>query len=153
MMVQMTRIVELTEEQVDSLIGCQGYLKDKLHVGGTENTEHMPRPPPPRTLSPLPGNIPLYRCSSRRAGGARSPAPADGLTTDPGIGLVKRNLIKTAEASDELSKLMVSKAPAELKAQGEALAQRRNRAFDRALAVYANASGGDDLADGGEDSD
>lgn len=69
-------------------------------------------------------------------------------------GLVKRNLIKTAEASDELSKLMVSKAPEELKAQGEALAQRRNIAFDRALAVYANASGGDDLAtDGGEDSD
>ena len=69
-------------------------------------------------------------------------------------GLVKRDLIKTAEASEELSKLMVSKAPAELRAQGEALAQRRNLAFDRALAVYANASGGDDLAnDGGEDSD
>lgn len=31
---QMTRIVELTEEQVNSLIGCSGYLKDKLHVGG-----------------------------------------------------------------------------------------------------------------------
>lgn len=31
---QMTRIVELTEEQINSLIGCSGYLKDKLHVGG-----------------------------------------------------------------------------------------------------------------------
>lgn len=34
MLMQMTRIVELTEEQVNSLIGCSGYLKDKLHVGG-----------------------------------------------------------------------------------------------------------------------
>ncbi|KAL8302194.1 hypothetical protein RB597_002515 [Gaeumannomyces tritici] len=34
MMAQMTHIVALSEEQVDHLIGCQGYLKDKLHVGG-----------------------------------------------------------------------------------------------------------------------
>ncbi|KAL8338697.1 hypothetical protein RB598_007154 [Gaeumannomyces tritici] len=34
MMAQMTHIVALSEEQVDHLIGYQGYLKDKLHVGG-----------------------------------------------------------------------------------------------------------------------
>ncbi|KAK8058198.1 hypothetical protein PG994_008646 [Apiospora phragmitis] len=99
MLAQMTRIVELTEEQVNSLIGCSGYLKDKLHVGG----------------------------------------------------LVKRNLVKTAEASEALSHLMVSKAPPELKEEGQALAKRRNVAFDKALAVYGNATGGDDLGDGAAD--
>ncbi|KAK8065456.1 hypothetical protein PG997_012203 [Apiospora hydei] len=102
MLTQMTRIVELTEEQVNHLIGASGYLKDKLHVGG----------------------------------------------------LVKRNLIKTSEASEALSHLMVSKAPPELKAEGQALAKRRNVAFDKALAVYGNATGGDDLGnDGADDSD
>ncbi|KAK8111970.1 uncharacterized protein PG998_008427 [Apiospora kogelbergensis] len=87
MLMQMTRIVELTEEQVNSLIGCSGYLKDKLHVGG----------------------------------------------------LVKRNLVKTSEAK--------------LKGEGQALAKRRNIAFEKALAVYGNATGGDDLANGADDSD
>ena len=70
--------------------------------------------------------------------------------------MVKRNLGKTAEASEALSNLMVAKAPADLKAEGEALAKRRNVAFEKALAVYGNATGGDDLADGAdgaEDSD
>ena len=51
MIAQMTRIVELTEEQVDCLIGCQGYLKDKLHVGGMETTG--PLPPSPFFFSPF----------------------------------------------------------------------------------------------------
>lgn len=75
------------------------------------------------------------------------------LTMTQPSGLVKRNLVKTSEASEALSHLMVSKAPPELKAEGQALAKRRNIAFDKALAVYGNATGGDDLDNGVEDSD
>lgn len=67
--------------------------------------------------------------------------------------MVKRNLVKTSEASEALSHLMVSKAPPELKGEGQALAKRRNIAFEKALAVYGNATGGDDLANGADDSD
>ncbi|KAL8400053.1 hypothetical protein RB594_000460 [Gaeumannomyces avenae] len=101
MMAQMTHIVALSEEQIDHLIGCQGYLKDKLHVGG----------------------------------------------------LVKRNLQKSAESSEALSRMMLSKVPLEMREEGEAVARRRNLAFERALVAYGNATGGDDLADGAEDSD
>lgn len=40
-----------------------------------------------------------------------------------------------------------------MKPSAEALEERRNKAFDKAIAAYANASGGEDKADEGDDSD
>ncbi|KAK2002556.1 hypothetical protein LX36DRAFT_567957 [Colletotrichum falcatum] len=67
-------------------------------------------------------------------------------------GLVKKNIQKTEAASKELSSVMISKAPASLKADGEALEKRREAAFSKATAAFATATGGEDEALG-EDSD
>lgn len=63
-------------------------------------------------------------------------------------GLVKKNMAKTESASRELSNLMLSKAPANLKPEAEQLEQRRATAFKKATAVYDGAAGGEDAADG-----
>ncbi|ORY60789.1 uncharacterized protein BCR38DRAFT_459771 [Pseudomassariella vexata] len=68
-------------------------------------------------------------------------------------GLVKRNLGKTSVVSEELENIMLSKAPDDLKAEAEALAKRRKVAFEKAMAIYSNASGGEDAAEGEDDSD
>lgn len=45
------------------------------------------------------------------------------------------------------------KAPDNLKPSAQALEERRNKAFDKAVSVFANAQGGEDQADGEDDSD
>jgi hypothetical protein len=68
-------------------------------------------------------------------------------------GLVKKNMGKTSEASVKLEKTMLEKTPAELKPEAEKLSARREAAFGKAIAAFANLSGGEDQADGEDDSD
>ncbi|KAK6538272.1 hypothetical protein TWF694_011151 [Orbilia ellipsospora] len=68
-------------------------------------------------------------------------------------GLVKRSILKSQEASEELSKLMLDKTPEDLKSEAQALEQRRKATFEKASAVYAAAIGGEENADGEDDSD
>ncbi|TLD33081.1 hypothetical protein PspLS_01120 [Pyricularia sp. CBS 133598] len=69
-------------------------------------------------------------------------------------GMVKRNIGKTDTVSKELSNLLQSKAPAEMKGEADALEARRAAAFEKACRVFANAQGGEEKADEvGEDSD
>ncbi|KAF3914634.1 hypothetical protein AA313_de0202379 [Arthrobotrys entomopaga] len=68
-------------------------------------------------------------------------------------GLVKRSISKSQEASEELSKLMLEKTPENLRSEAEALEQRRKVAFEKASAIYAAAIGGEENADGEDDSD
>ena len=68
-------------------------------------------------------------------------------------GLVKRNMGKSDEASKELEKIMLEKSPAELKPQAEQLAKRRSVAFQKSKAEFAQSVGGEDQADGEDDSD
>ncbi|TDZ27888.1 hypothetical protein C8035_v008531 [Colletotrichum spinosum] len=67
-------------------------------------------------------------------------------------GLVKKNIEKTEVASKELSHVMVAKAPADLKGDAEALEKRRAAAFQKATAVFAGATGGEN-EQLGDDSD
>lgn len=68
-------------------------------------------------------------------------------------GLVKRNLVKSQEAGIAFSKQLRDKAPADLKDTATALEDRRNKAFEKAVSTFANAQGGEDQDDQGEDSD
>lgn len=68
-------------------------------------------------------------------------------------GLVKRNLLKSQEAGAAFSQQLQAKAPADLKATATALEERRNKAFEQAVAAFANSQGGEDQDDGGDDSD
>ncbi|KAE9965585.1 hypothetical protein BLS_007519 [Venturia inaequalis] len=97
---QMTKIVELTEEQLNALVANKSRF-DTLKVGG----------------------------------------------------LVKKNMAKTSDASILLEKTMLEKTPAEIKPQAEALSARREAAFKKAIDAFAGASGGEDQADGEDDSD
>lgn len=67
-------------------------------------------------------------------------------------GLVKKNVEKTEQASKELSEVMIAKAPASIKAEGEALEKRRAAAFAKATAAFAGATGGEN-EELGDDSD
>jgi hypothetical protein len=60
---------------------------------------------------------------------------------------------KTSDASAEQEKAMLAKTPAELKPQAEELAKRRKIAFEKATAAFASSVGGEDQADGEDDSD
>jgi hypothetical protein len=68
-------------------------------------------------------------------------------------GLVKKNMEKSDEAGSELSAIMLAKAPDSIKAESEALDARRVAAFKKATSAFANSKGGEDQADGAEDSD
>lgn len=68
-------------------------------------------------------------------------------------GLVKKNMGKTSEASVKLEKTMLEKTPADLKPEAEKLSARREAAFKKAIGAFANAQGGEDQADGEDDSD
>ncbi|KAH8883112.1 hypothetical protein GQ53DRAFT_883647 [Thozetella sp. PMI_491] len=68
-------------------------------------------------------------------------------------GLVKRNVAKTEAASKELSDVMVSKAPASIKGDAEALEKRRAAAFASAISTYDGATGGEAEAEHEDDSD
>ncbi|OLN95266.1 hypothetical protein CCHL11_08112 [Colletotrichum chlorophyti] len=67
-------------------------------------------------------------------------------------GLVKKNVTKTEAASKELSNVMISKAPASVKADAETLEKRRATAFGKATAAFEGATGGED-EQLGDDSD
>jgi hypothetical protein len=69
------------------------------------------------------------------------------------IGLVKRNMGRSDEASKELEKIMLEKSPAELKPEAEQLAKRRSVAFEKSKAEFAQSVGGEDQAEGEDDSD
>merc|ERR1712071_172190 len=67
-------------------------------------------------------------------------------------GLVKKNIIKTEEASSDLAKLLVSKAPPELKAGADVLEKRASASFVAAIRAFKDVSGGEDKeAELGED--
>ncbi|KIW04377.1 uncharacterized protein PV09_04661 [Verruconis gallopava] len=70
-------------------------------------------------------------------------------------GLVKRNLKKMGEVSEELEKIMMEKAPESLKPEAEKLAARRKVAFDKGNNAFAGLTGGEDNAEaeGEDDSD
>jgi len=68
-------------------------------------------------------------------------------------GLVKKNMAKSDEAGTELAAVMLQKAPQSIKAESEALDKRRVAAFKKAVAAFANSSGGEDKADEEDDSD
>lgn len=60
---------------------------------------------------------------------------------------------KSDEASKELEKIMLAKSPADLKSQAEDLAKRRTVAFEKARAEFVHSKGGEDQAEGEDDSD
>jgi len=68
-------------------------------------------------------------------------------------GLVKRNVAKTGVAGKDLSDIMISKAPPSMKAESEALEQRRAAAFAKAAAAFEGATGGENEATEEDDSD
>ncbi|KAI3529532.1 hypothetical protein CPAR01_02228 [Colletotrichum paranaense] len=67
-------------------------------------------------------------------------------------GLVKKNVTKTEAAGKELSAVMISKAPASIKGDAEALEKRREAAFSKASGAFAGSTGGED-EQLGDDSD
>jgi hypothetical protein len=68
-------------------------------------------------------------------------------------GLVKKNMAKSDEAGSELATVMLQKAPQSIKVESEELDKRRAVAFKKAVAAFANSSGGEDKADEEDDSD
>jgi hypothetical protein len=64
-------------------------------------------------------------------------------------GLIKLNLARFEKVSLELDKIVEEKAPAELKPKAAELNKRRQAALSKAVAAFANASGGEQ--DDGED--
>ncbi|KAF2663375.1 hypothetical protein BT63DRAFT_419183 [Microthyrium microscopicum] len=68
-------------------------------------------------------------------------------------GLVKKNMGKSDEASARLAEVMLTKAPASLKPQAEELNKRRVDGFAKGKAAFASATGGEDQAEGEDDSD
>jgi len=68
-------------------------------------------------------------------------------------GLVKKNMLKSRDASQDLSKVMLEKSPPSLKEEAEKLDKRRAVGFEKANKAFAEASGGEDQADGEDDSD
>jgi hypothetical protein len=60
---------------------------------------------------------------------------------------------KSDAASTELAALLLAKAPESLKAESEALDKRRVNAFKKTTAAFENSVGGEDQADGEDDSD
>jgi hypothetical protein len=76
--------------------------------------------------------------------------PCTRLTT---AGLVKKNMAKSDEAGTELAVVMLQKAPPSIKAESEALDQRRIAAFKKAVGAFENSSGGEDKAEEEDDSD
>jgi hypothetical protein len=67
------------------------------------------------------------------------------------IGLIKRNLTKTEEVSEELAAVALAKAPANLKPEAEALHAEVQAMFAKAKTAYAGVTGGEDAADGKDD--
>lgn len=62
-------------------------------------------------------------------------------------------MAKTSDASVLLEKTMLEKTPTDLKPAAEQLSARREAAFKKAIDAFANATGGEDQADGEDDSD
>lgn len=60
---------------------------------------------------------------------------------------------KSDEASKELEKVMLAKTPEDLKSQAEGLAKRRGEGFEKARAAFVQSVGGEDQAEGEDDSD
>jgi len=114
----MTKIVDLTEQQLTSMVSNKAQF-EKLHVGGTLWS----------------GPLPLKD------------------TANFIQGLVKKNMGKTSGASIKLEKIMLEKTPANLKPEAEKLSARREAAFSKAISAFANSQGGEDQADGEDDSE
>lgn len=133
----MEKVVELTEKELDTMVQNKPRI-DELHVGG-EWLPGFKRAPryPSRTLR-------LYLLELE---------PRLQLTQPLTVGLVKRNLLNSQEAGAKFSVTLTEKAPDNLKPSAQALEERRNKAFDKAVSVFANAQGGEDQADGEDDSD
>src|SRR5882757_6510367 len=94
------------------------------------------------------------RFESLKMGGMYFPfKPSSNLYSDAYIvGLAKKNMGKPSEPSDEQGTIMLQKTPADLNAEAEKLSARRKAAFDKATAAFAQSFGGEDQADGEDDS-
>lgn len=62
-------------------------------------------------------------------------------------------MLSSQEAGAKFSVTLNEKAPDNLKPSATALEERRNKAFEKAVSAFANAQGGEDQADGEDDSD
>lgn len=62
-------------------------------------------------------------------------------------------MAKTSEASFEQERVMLGKTPADLKPEAEQLSARRRAAFDKATVAFAQSVGGEDQAEGEDESD
>jgi hypothetical protein len=62
-------------------------------------------------------------------------------------------MVKSDEASAKLAEVMLNKAPASLKPDAEALNKRRVTAFTKGKATFEGSTGGEDQAEGEDDSD
>lgn len=130
---KMEKVVELTEKELDLLVKNKGRI-DELHVGG-----ESPRPPAQRTEHAS-SSLPVVVAGSTRL-------------TLGATGFVKKNLLKSQEAGVAFSNQLREKAPADLKDKASELEARRNKAFEKAVSVFANSQGGEDQDDAAEDSD
>jgi len=68
-------------------------------------------------------------------------------------GFVKKNLVKNEGTADSLAKLMLEKTPPSMNAQAAELEKRAKTAFDKTMALYSHATGGEDTQIADEDSD
>lgn len=66
-------------------------------------------------------------------------------------GLVKSKMVRLEKATDDLAQMMVSKAPAGLKADAEALAKKSQDAYTKNLVAFADATGGEEMEGKEED--
>lgn len=66
---------------------------------------------------------------------------------------MKKNMGKTDEAGKNLSRVMREKAPESLKGDAEALEERRAAIFTKGVATFQGSTGGEDDAEGDDDSD
>lgn len=133
----METIVNMTETQLDLLVANKARI-DELHVAGT-------------TISLLVTLLPkdhesLVTCKAEDYWT---------MLTQVSIytGLVKRNMLASQEVGVKFSQQLQEKAPADLKESAIALEARRKKAFEKAVGIYANSQGGEDQADGEDDSD
>jgi hypothetical protein len=95
------------------------------------------------------------RFESLRVGGMHYPSKAlyTSYSNAQNAGLVKKNMGKTSELSAEQETVMLQKTPADLQPEAEKLAARRKAPFEKATAAFAQSVGGEDQAEGEDDSD
>ncbi|KAH6684065.1 hypothetical protein B0J14DRAFT_663738 [Halenospora varia] len=62
-------------------------------------------------------------------------------------GIVKKNLTRSEESAKALALVMVDKSPPSIRVEAEELDKRAKKSFNETMAVYSNATGGEDQMD------